>query len=304
MNSGATIITGARATNQSAISWSTNGTGTFTNGNTLTPSYTRGKADSTAGSVILTLTAFGSGSSGNATSAKTLTINPALNANAGPDKVLDANSQEILMGTSSSGGASFNWTTINGGVINTSTNQATITVGSAGSYILTVTISSGCSQTDTAIVTSKLPSIMGSELESVFDNHNPNSPGQPSPFFSITPDGYITIDIIVLAGNYNTVLNLLQTAPYGLKEIITNGASSFIITGKFPIVNLPKLNMLGNLINYCRPYYLAVINNGLVSSAGDTTERSNLVRSGYNINGVRQHVMPLVIFSFLRITGR
>ncbi len=283
-NNGAIIIAGASATNQSAISWSTNGTGTFTNGNTLTPSYTPGKADSTAGSVILTLTAIGSGSCGNATSAKTLTINPAPNANAGPDKALDANSQAILMGTSSSAGASFNWKTINGGVINTSTNQATITVGSAGTYILTVTIPSGCSQTDTAIVTSKLSSIIGSELESVFDNYNPNSP-QPSPFFSITPDGYIMIDIIVLAGNYNTVLNLLQTAPYGLKDIITNGASSFIITGKFPIINLPKLNMLGNLINYCRPYYLAVINNGLVSSAGDTTERSNLVRSGYNING-------------------
>ncbi|MEO8412677.1 MAG: MBG domain-containing protein [Ginsengibacter sp.] len=284
-NSNGEAITGASATFQSGVSWTTSGTGTFTNENSLTPTYLSSAADSTAGSVVLTLTAIGGGTCSNATSTKTLTIYPAPDANAGLDKALDANSQAILTGTSSSTDASFSWKTINGGVINTATNQATITVGSAGTYILTLTVSSGCSQTDTAIVTSKLSSIIGSELESVFDNYNSNTTAQPSPFFSITPDGYITIDIIVFAGNYTTVLNLLQTTPYGLKDIITNGTSSFIITGKIPIVNLPKLNLLGNLINYCRPYYLAVVNNGLVNSAGDTTVRSILVRSGYNLNG-------------------
>ena len=206
-------------------------------------------------------------------------------ANAGVDKALDVNSQAQLTGTTTSSDVSFSWQAINGGIISTPTNQASITTSAAGTYIFTVKASAGCSTSDTAIVTSKLRSVIGSELQSIYDNYNPSVPAQPSPFFVISPDGYVTIDVIADAGYYNTVLSLLQTAPYGLKDIITNGASNFIISGRFPIINLPKLNLLGDIINYCRPYYQAVINNGIVSSAGDTTMRSNLVRSGYNING-------------------
>jgi len=48
----------ASATNQIGVSWSTSGTGTFTNGNTLTATYNPSIADYAAGSVVLTLTAF------------------------------------------------------------------------------------------------------------------------------------------------------------------------------------------------------------------------------------------------------
>lgn len=52
-------ITGASASNISSFDWTTNGSGTFTDANSLTPTYTPGAADIASGFVILTLTAYG-----------------------------------------------------------------------------------------------------------------------------------------------------------------------------------------------------------------------------------------------------
>jgi Secretion system C-terminal sorting domain len=67
-------ISGATAANNSGVNWTTSGDGTFLNGTTLTPTYTPGVLDNTAGTVTLTLTATGNGSCSNATSNMTLTI--------------------------------------------------------------------------------------------------------------------------------------------------------------------------------------------------------------------------------------
>lgn len=78
-NAGAVNITiGSSSTNNSGVQWTSSGTGTWTNDNSLTlAEYTPSGADITAGSVTLTLTAFGNSPCGNATDTKTLTINPA-----------------------------------------------------------------------------------------------------------------------------------------------------------------------------------------------------------------------------------
>ena len=212
------------------------------------------------------------------------------NANAGPDKPFNFNGITTLTGTSTTTtGISYSWKAPVGGAITTPANQATVSVSAPGIYTLTVTAAAGCATTDEVVVTNKVNNLIGSELTSVYYN---NPTGLPSPFFIITP-GYITIDVVVKVSNYNYILGLLQqTSPenYGLKNIITNGEngtnkSELIITGDFPIANLLKLNALSAYINFCRPYYQAFSNSGLVNSAGDTTMRSNLVRSGYKING-------------------
>ena len=200
-------------------------------------------------------------------------------ANAGPDKPLDFSPQTTLTGTSTTTGVSYSWQAINGGIITSSPNQATITVSVAGTYILTVSSGANCYSKDTVVVTSRLKSVIGSELQSIYDNHTTSSP-----FFVISGDS-VMIDVIVNPGYYNYILNLLQTTPYGLTNIISNGTSNLIITGKYPIANLPKLNLLYTEINFCRPYYKAYNNAGIVTSAGDTSMRSYLVRKGYNING-------------------
>jgi Subtilase family/Secretion system C-terminal sorting domain/MBG domain (YGX type) len=201
------------------------------------------------------------------------------NADAGLDKPLDFSPQTTLTGSSTTAGVSFSWQAINGGIITSSPNAATITVSVAGSYVLTVSSAANCLAKDTVVVTSRLKSVIGSELQSIYDNHTTSSP-----FFVISGDS-VMIDVIVNDGYYTSILNLLQTAPYGLTNIISNGTSNFIITGKFPIINLPKLNFLFTEINYCRPYYQGLTNIGLVTSAGDTSIRSYLVRNGYNVNG-------------------
>ena len=72
---GSNITAGASTTNSTSIAWTSSGTGTFANPNSLTTClYTPSTADITAGSVILTLTATGNSPCGSATSTKTMTI--------------------------------------------------------------------------------------------------------------------------------------------------------------------------------------------------------------------------------------
>ncbi|MCX6305181.1 MAG: hypothetical protein NT040_09440 [Bacteroidetes bacterium] len=75
-NAGAVNITpGCAATNYASVTWTSNGTGTFTNANSLTiATYAPSAADIAAGSITLTLTAIGNSPCGNAVSTKTLTI--------------------------------------------------------------------------------------------------------------------------------------------------------------------------------------------------------------------------------------
>ncbi len=204
------------------------------------------------------------------------------NVNAGPDRSLEFGIQTILNGSSTTAGASFSWQALNGGVINSATNTADISVSAAGTYVLTITANNGCTAKDTALVTGKVNNLIGSELQSVFQNYNPSDP--PSPFFVIQNDS-IMIDVITIQGKYNDALNLLITPAYGLTNILSNGNSNFIITGLFAINKLPLLNTLDSLIVYCRPYYAAFNNSGIASSAGDTSVRANLVRNGYNLTG-------------------
>jgi hypothetical protein len=213
------------------------------------------------------------------------TVSPLPDANAGDDKPFNFDGNTTLNGSSLTAGATFKWTAPPGGEIKTPADQANINVGVPGSYTLTVT-AAGCVSTSHALVSNKVSKLIGSELTSIFYN-NPN--GDPSPFFIIA-NGMVRIDIIVQVNDYQTVLDLLQTADYGLVNIVTNGVngaqgSKLIITGDYPIANLLKLNLLNDIINFCRPFYAPFSNSGLVNSAGDTTMRSNLVRSGYKLTG-------------------
>jgi len=69
-------LSGTSASNYSAISWTTSGTGSFNPTNTLTPTYTPSAADIAAGNVTLTLTATGNSPCSDATSSMILTIDP------------------------------------------------------------------------------------------------------------------------------------------------------------------------------------------------------------------------------------
>ena len=211
--------------------------------------------------------------------------------NAGPDRPLDFTTETQLNGTSATSGVSFGWQAINGGIITSDPNVANIKILTAGTYILTVSTSPTCVAKDTVIVSSRTTNLIGAELLSIYRSYtDPNAPPPPpSQFFQIQ-NGYVLIDVIVNQGYYNSVLSLLQTAPYGLippfgLNYFPDGQSTFKITGMYPIINLLKLNQLFVEINHVTIYYQPLSNSGLITTAGDTTMRSHFVRSGYNING-------------------
>lgn len=211
------------------------------------------------------------------------------NANAGADRALDFENPTTLTGTSTTSGVTYSWQALNGGVISTAPDNATITVNSAGTYVLTVTSNPGCASTDTVIVTGKVNDIIGSELQAVVQNN-----GSISPFFDIQ-NGKIFIDVIVKAGEYNYVKGQLTATggPWNMSDLLGEDASQLIITGLFPINKLLALNTdpdLSPRIVYARPYYRAfnnfsTVTTGLTTTQGDSTIKANLVRLGYNLSG-------------------
>ena len=164
-------------------------------------------------------------------------------ANAGTDRPLAFTTLDSLIATSTNPAATFSWQAINGGTIVSGANTAKVYISTAGTYIVTASTGTDCFSKDTVVISARVPNIIGAELLSIYENRtSPNLAS--SPFFSIQ-SGYVLIDVIVNAGSYNSVLSLLQTAPYGLippygLNYFPNGQSNFIITGLYPIEKIVK----------------------------------------------------------------
>src|SRR6185312_10536524 len=220
-------------------------------------------------------------------------------ANAGSDKILDCSTSTVqLDGTGSTPNLQYSWAAINNGRIISGANTLTPTVDAVGSYVLTVTDpNGGCSSTDTALVTfnrcilpyypppegGKIKNLIGAELNSLAENFGFVSDSAQNIF--ILKHDSVMIEVISLQGQYQTLLSLLQTAPYGMTNLINNGPNTLIISGKYPIKNLLKLDSLPSLIDYCRPIFPSIGNVGIVTSQGDTAIQSYLVRGGYGLTG-------------------
>lgn len=135
-NTGAVNITaGATATNQTSVLWTSSGTGTFANANSLTNcTYTPSAADITAGSVVLTLTAYGNAPCGNATATKTLTISTYVTVT-GTTPGSRTGTGTVLLGATASGGT-LNWyTTATGGTaIGTGTSFTTPVISTTTTF--------------------------------------------------------------------------------------------------------------------------------------------------------------------------
>jgi hypothetical protein len=146
-NSGAVSITGASATNQASVNWTSSGTGTFTNGTTLTPNYTPSAADISAGSVTLTLTAVGNSPCANAVSAKSLTIITAPTIISEPTDQTVCASFPVSLTVAATGAASYQWykngnPVSNGGTISGATSAtlhfSQAATGDIGDYYVKV----------------------------------------------------------------------------------------------------------------------------------------------------------------------
>lgn len=125
----------------------------------------------------------------------------------------------------------------------------------------------------------KVSTLIGSELTSLTEGVS----DEAHKVLMILGD-YVLIDVIAKVGHESEVLSYLLSE--GMTGIISNGTNTLITTGKFPIANLLHLNDRGDIINFCRPVYIPLGNSGLIKNAGDTAIGSQLVRNGYNLQGL------------------
>jgi aspartate 1-decarboxylase len=148
------ITTGASATNYSIITWTSSGTGTFANANSLTTcTYTPSAADNLAGGVTLTLTATGIAPCSNATSTKSIIIyGPTATAGTTITTCSTAGAVNITAGSSATNYTSVTWSSSGTGTFANANSLTTCTYTpsaadiSAGNVTLTLTASqSGCS---------------------------------------------------------------------------------------------------------------------------------------------------------------
>jgi len=108
---GSTHQLSGTAQHQSSVTWTTSGSGTFSNANILNPVYTPGTSDITAGTITLTLTASAvSPCTTSASSNKTLTIQKTPTANAGSNATICEGSNHQLSGSAQNYGT-IAWTT-------------------------------------------------------------------------------------------------------------------------------------------------------------------------------------------------
>jgi len=158
------VTAGSSATHYSAVTWTSSGTGTFTNANSLTTcTYSPSAADITAGSVTITLTATGNTPCGDTVSTKTLTINATPTAVAGTAIATCSTTGaiNITAGSSATNYTSVLWTSSGTGTFANATSLTTCTYTpstadkTAGSVTLTLTATiAGCgSDTSTKTLT-------------------------------------------------------------------------------------------------------------------------------------------------------
>ena len=175
------ITAGSSATNQTSITWTSSGTGTFTNANSLTLcTYNPSAADKTAGSVTLTLTAFATAPCANVTSTKVLTISPAMTAVAGTaiTTCSSVGAVNITAGSSATNQTTATWTSSGTGSFANANSLTTCTYTpsaadiTAGSVTLTLTATNaGCpniTSTKTLTITAATTAVAGSNFTSCY----------------------------------------------------------------------------------------------------------------------------------------
>ncbi|MBL7891861.1 MAG: PKD domain-containing protein, partial [Bacteroidia bacterium] len=142
--------------------WTTSGTGTFTPSNTaLNATYTPSAADTTAGTITLTLTSTGNGLCNAVSDAMVLTITGAPSANAGPDQTICGNAAATLAGSIIKGAGTGIWSSLGTGTFNNSallnaiyTPSTADTIAGSVKLVLTSTNNGGCAAvTDTMRIT-------------------------------------------------------------------------------------------------------------------------------------------------------
>jgi len=147
-------LSAATAANYSSVLWTHNGKGSLSDPTALNPVYTPTSED--IGTVEFTLTAYGMPTCGNLVSDLIkVSINPAIQVNAGPDETIASGTSTTLNGSVSGGSGSFtyNWSPEELLVDNSVLNPTTQILSSETIFTLHVMdMNSGCTQNDEVLI--------------------------------------------------------------------------------------------------------------------------------------------------------
>ncbi|MDH3321991.1 MAG: S8 family peptidase [Flavobacteriaceae bacterium] len=113
--------------------------------------------------------------------------------------------------------------------------------------------------------------------------------------FQINENQEVAAEMVPQAGKMQELIDLLKNT-YGLQYIVNSKLSNFLINPDktiskglssidvfFPIDQLLELENYGHIINFARPLYLSYKNKGIVTSQGDSVQRSSIVRESFRI---------------------
>ena len=128
----------------------------------------------------------------------------------------------------------------------------------------------------------KTDDVIGSELTSLSDIFDGGGEVASSEVFSIIGEK-VAITIVYFPAGLSQLQSILPGL--GMTDMVVNDDGTRIITGFFPIANLPQLNELDDLINLAYPSFPAVPVAGVTTTQGDKAMRSDLVKLGYDIGG-------------------
>jgi gliding motility-associated-like protein len=195
-------------------SWSSSGSGSFTNGSTTAPTYTPSAADISTGHVTLTMTTTGSCAS--ASDAMVLTINALPNASFSYGSGSFCKTGTNPTPSVSTSGGTF--TSLPSGLsINSSTGTIDLTLSTIGTYTITYSIGGACPNSSTASIT------ITNGFDAQFSYTGPycQSGSNPLPSHTTGSNGtYSSVPSGVIFVNTNTGEINLSATPYGSYTII------------------------------------------------------------------------------------
>ncbi|MBI5220070.1 MAG: gliding motility-associated C-terminal domain-containing protein [Bacteroidia bacterium] len=269
----------ATASNYTTLNWLTSGTGTFTNNNTLTPSYTPSTSDTTAGYVALTLVAYSL--CGNDSDSMVLNFTSLPTANAGNDVTICAGSDTTLSAT---GGTGYQWAPSTG-LSATNISNPLASPGSTITYYVTVTSSCGNATDSVTVAVVPLPlANAGTDQLFLFVTTTSLAANNPFPDTGVWSIASGTGGNIADINNPNSSFNGLPYHTYILVWTVSNscGSSSDTVIISFDCV--PILVDLGNDTAICEGQTL-VLDAGNPGSAyswtgGYTTQKINVTQAG------------------------
>jgi len=134
----------------------------------------------------------------------------------------------------------------------------------------------------------KYDDLIGSKLGSLADGTAGDNPSDL--IYQIDNQQRVLIEIVPNQNKTGDVINLLQSSFYGLTTsnfliapavILANNLSTVDVS--FPINKLNDLNGEFELINFVRPLYQSLQNNGITSTQGDGAQKTDAVRDAYRM---------------------